>query len=79
MLYALPHLLRQRKSFRSLLEYVLTFVFYRQSEMLTPTFAGGEMHIHDGHCRKQVEGYINSETLLDSDVHVGRQSESGLS
>ena len=27
MLYALPHLLRQRKSFRLLLEYVLKFVF----------------------------------------------------
>ena len=52
---------------------------YRQSEMLTPTFAGGEMHIHDGHCRKQVEGYINSETLLYSNFHVGRHSESGLS
>ena len=47
--------------------------------MLTLTFAGGEMHIHDGHCRKQVEGYINSETLLYSNVHVGRHSESGLS
>ena len=28
MLYALPHLLRQRKSFRWLLEYVLKFVFF---------------------------------------------------